>query len=122
MKNAFLFFIALFTCISIQVSGQTWSSPKRLTWTADYSKFPSITTDSGNNIHIVYSDKILGDWEIFYKDSSDGGTNWSGPARLTWNADWSTNPSIAKDSGSGMHVVWEDKTPGNYEIFYKNYK
>ena len=47
---------------------------------------------------------------------------WSALTRLCWNSGESVLPRIAVDSGSGVHVIWEDDTPGNGEIFYKNRK
>ncbi|HDT11228.1 MAG TPA: hypothetical protein ENN58_00670 [bacterium] len=39
--------------------------------------------------------------------------------RLTWNSGSSQYPAIAVDSNNHIHVVWQDWTPGNQEIFYK---
>ena len=104
--------------------GSSWSRVTRLTWNIGCSSVPSITTDSGSGIHVVWQDDTPG-WlldEIFYKLSPDGGITWSGITRLTWNSGISSWPSIAADSGSGVHVVWEDDATGNTEIFYKNRK
>lgn len=98
---------------------QTWSAPKRLTWNSGGSVVPVITVDSGNIIHVVWEDNSPGNNELFYKFSTDGGSNWSAIRRLTWNAGWSMYPSIAADKNTGIHVVWEDSTSGNSEIFYK---
>jgi hypothetical protein len=38
--------------------------------------------------------------------------------RLTYNAGDSGGPAVAI-SGSNIHVVWVDESPGNYEIYYK---
>ena len=39
--------------------------------------------------------------------------------RLTWNSGDSKNPSIVVDSGKNVHLVWNDNTLCNNEIFYK---
>lgn len=105
-------------------SGATWTKRlTQLTWNAGKFLYPSIAADSGSGIHLVWADDRMGDWEIFYKQSTDSGGNWSGVTRLTWNAgdSWRSR-LIAVNPGVGLHVVWEDNTPGNYEIFYKNRK
>jgi hypothetical protein len=102
--------------------GISWSGLIRLTWNSDNSFLPSIAVDSGSGVHIVWYDYSLGDAEILYKGSNDGGSTWSGITRLTWNLGDSANPSAAADSGGGIHVVWNDHTPANFEIFYKNRK
>jgi hypothetical protein len=47
---------------------------------------------------------------------------WTPSNRLTWTAGASESPSVAVGAGSIIHVVWEDATPGNHEIYYKNGK
>ena len=98
--------------------GLTWTT-KRLTWTARYSQNPAIAIDSSGNIHVVWQDNTSGNYEIYYKRSTDGGTTWQPPKRLTWSSGDSENPAIAIDSSGNIHVVWEDDTHGNYEIYYK---
>ena len=46
------------------------------------------------------------------------GDTWTPNKRLTWNAGNSDNPTIAVN-GSNIYVVWEDFTPGNFEIYFK---
>lgn len=97
----------------------TWTF-KRLTWTSGRSFTPAIARDSNNHIHLVWQEESPGNEEIFYKQSTDGGANWS-QNRLTWNSGNSSWPAIAVDSNNHIHVVWQDKSPGNNdnEIFYK---
>jgi hypothetical protein len=99
--------------------GSTWSASQRLTWTSGESQFPDIATDSGNAIHVVWSDDTPGAYEIYYRNSDDGGSTWSPTKRLTWTSGESLGPDIAIDSGDSIHVVWHDGTPGNAEIYYK---
>jgi hypothetical protein len=47
---------------------------------------------------------------------------WSSSKRLTWNSGYSQAPSIAADNNGDLHLVWDDGTRGNQEIFYKNRK
>ena len=47
---------------------------------------------------------------------------WNPSKRLTTNAGYSMSPAMAIDSANTIHVVWEDSTPGNYEIYYRNGK
>jgi len=103
-------------------NGATWSGIMRFTWNVGFSAHPSVAADSGSGIHVVWLDSTPMNYEIFYKVSTNGGGAWSGLTRLTWNAGSSENPSAAADSGNGIHVVWQDDTPGNIEIFYKNRK
>ena len=98
--------------------GSTWST-KRLSWTAALSRRPAIDVDSSDNIHVVWSDKIYGNNEIFYRNSTDGGSTWTGTLSVTSNSGSSDTPKITTDPSNNIHIVWADNTPGNYEIYYR---
>jgi len=44
--------------------------------------------------------------------------DWTPARRLTWNAGNSEHPAIAVDSTGGLHVVWQDATPGKGQYLY----
>ena len=100
-------------------SGTTWTALKRLTWNPEQSKNPVIALDSGGNAHVIWADKTPGNLEIFYKRSTNNYLNWGVITRLTWNNGLSESPSLYIDASDRMHLVWEDLSPGNREIFYK---
>jgi hypothetical protein len=81
--------------------------------------YPCIASDTGNNIHVVWTDLSPGNNEVFYKKSTNRGTNWPMTKRLTWNGGTSGAPAIGTDAGDNIYVLWNDETPGNYEIFFK---
>jgi len=97
--------------------GLTWGQDTRLTNNAASSECPSISV-SGSIVHVVWQDWRDGNPEIYYKRSTNGGTNWGADTRLTTNFYESRYPSVSV-SGSVMHVIWEDNRDGNYEIYYK---
>jgi len=73
---------------------------------------------SGDTVHVVWYDRRDGNWEIYYKRSIDAGMAWGPDTRLTTDSASSQNPSIAV-SGSNVHLVWQDRRDGNWEIYYK---
>jgi len=97
----------------------SWSVAKRLTWTSGGSYFVAMTIDPADNIHVAWNDTTPGNLEIYYKRSADGGNTWSAAKRLTWTSAASSEPAIATVSGNTIHVVWQDDTPGNAEIYDK---
>ena len=102
--------------------GASWMAAKRLSWTSGVSFSPVIAVDSSDNLHLVWDDDTPGNFEIYYKKSTDGGATWTANKRLTWTSSYSWNPAVAVDSLDYVHVVWEDDTPGNWEIYYKRGK
>jgi hypothetical protein len=46
------------------------------------------------------------------------GDTWTPNKRLTNTTNHSLHPAIAAN-GSNIYVVWEDYTPGSYEIYFK---
>jgi len=85
--------------------GITWSGVRRLTWLSGSSIYPVVCTDSSNNVHVVWHDDTPGNWEIYYKKSTDGGATWI-TKRLTWDVSSSMRPAIATDSKGFVHIVW----------------
>jgi hypothetical protein len=70
----------------------------------------------------VWSEGKAFDFEIVYKNSTDSGLSWSASERITWNTGFSYFPAVASDPLNFIYVVWQDKAPGNYEIFHKSRK
>jgi hypothetical protein len=71
-----------------------------------------------NNVFVVWQESVLGADEILLKKSTDRGITFSQTVNLSNNAGISECPSIATTEGN-LHIVWEDNTMGNHEVFYK---
>jgi hypothetical protein len=97
--------------------GSSWTN-ERLTCSSWDATYPAITSDSSDNIHVVWGDDLPFDSEIYHTRSTDGGMNWT-TKRLTWNLGDSEYPGIAVDSTDKIFVVWEDDSPGNDEIYFR---
>ena len=100
-------------------AGVTWSERMRLTWNEGESMYPSVTTDSTNCIHLVWSDGFAICRNIFYKRSTDDGATWTTQKKLTWNLCGANITSITADIDNRLHVVWSDYRLEDFEIFYK---
>jgi hypothetical protein len=111
--------VGLFVLVFAQGAKASWGSVQRLTWTSGDSMSPVIAIGSNNVVHVVWHDNTAGNFEIYYKRSTNGGATWSANQRLTWTSGSSTRPAIAIDSYNVIHVVWEDNTPGGTEVYYK---
>jgi hypothetical protein len=98
--------------------GATWQPFQMLTHNKGHSFIPDIAV-SGSNVYVVWEDDTPGNYEIYLRKSADQGATWQAPLRLTTNAGSSFNPALAIGR-SKIYVVWEDATPGNYEIYLKS--
>jgi hypothetical protein len=99
--------------------GTTWSMNKRLTWNSGNSYAPDISIDASGHLHVAWCDNTPGNYEIYYKKSTDGGDTWLSNRRLTWMSGDTLCLDIAADSSSNLHLVWPDTTAGADEIYYK---
>jgi hypothetical protein len=102
--------------------GESWGSIKRLTWTAGLSGQAVVAVDPSQAIHVVWSDNTPGNYELYFKRSIDGGITWGASQRLTWTQGGTYAPDMDIDSSDTIHIVWQDDTPGNMEIYYKKGK
>jgi len=98
-------------------TGATWQTVQRITNNAGNSNDPTIAID-GPIVYLSWTDYTPGNGEIYLEKSRDGGSTWQAAKRLTYNSGESFVPRIAV-SGASVYLVWEDKTPGNYEIYFK---
>src|SRR4030095_2389515 len=97
-------------------NGLSWGVETRLTNNAGYSSYPSISS-SGSLALVAWQENRDGNYEIYYKRSTNGGLSWGADTRLTNNSDSSYYPSVYV-SGSNVHVAWQDYRDGNWEVYY----
>jgi len=98
---------------------KTFSNLRRITWNSGESNNPSIAVDYNGHVHVVWMDNLKGNFEIYYKKSTNDGATWGRLKRITYNSGVSRCPLIAIDTSNNIHILWQDDTPGNFEIFYK---
>ena len=104
--------------INIQLMADiSWSADEKLTSNPSDPGIPSLAV-SGNNIHIVWHDLRDGNWEIYYKHSTDNGLTWQPDVRLTNDVSVSERASIAV-MGEQVYVVWQDERDNDKEIYFK---
>ena len=72
-----------------------------------------------NRIHLAWADKSSGTWDIYYAYSADGGVTFSKPAPVDSKATGAARgyPALALGPNGRMHIAWEDKRNGNWDIY-----
>jgi hypothetical protein len=119
MKRMGLIVLAIETLLLAQVARADWMPSQRLTWTSGASAVPQIAVDSIGIIHLVWPDYTPGSPEIYYRRSKDKGSTWTTKQRLTWTSSDSLYAVIAADTSSRIHMVWQDMTSDNCDLYFK---
>ena len=105
----------------VYVAYKSWSSDKRLTSNAarsDANPLGRSVASVGSYVYVAWADYRNGNWEIYFKRSTDNGLTWGPDTRLTSNAAVSEAASVAA-FGNNVYVAWEDNRAGNFDIFVK---
>lgn len=102
-------------------NGATWSDVVQLTDNTVGDLSPSILQAANGTIFIAWQSMELGNDEVFYKISSDGGASWSDAQQLTDDPYPDTSPSLGQTKDGRIWVTWSSYRTGDFEIFYKSY-
>lgn len=97
--------------------GVTWGSETRLTNNSALSLTPSVAV-SGTTVHVVWRDNRDGNYEIYYKRSTNGGVSWGTDIRLVNNSFDSGDPDLTV-SGSNVYASWMDIRDSYWAIYIK---
>lgn len=101
--------------------GLSWSLDKRLTVASSADSSPSIMQASNGTIWVAWASHRTGNYEIYYKTSSNNGETWTPDTQRTFEFNEDEDPSIMQASNGLIWVVWSSSRTGNYELFYETY-
>jgi hypothetical protein len=111
--------------------GVNWSLETQLTNDSNRDDHPSIMQAADGSVWVVWT-RVTNQYDLYYKNSSDGGVNWSEEKQLTNDTGNDLNPSITQAADGTIWVAWQSDRiwvedpwePGSYipqdDIFYKN--
>lgn len=95
--------------------GITWSSEIRLTTASGIKWDPAIAV-AEEVVHLVWGDNRDGEWNVYYKRSTDRGETWGSDVRLTDNVFAQQWPCVAVDD-SIVVVAWQDNEDVDGELW-----
>ncbi len=93
--------------------GQSFSTPANITNGNNYLELkPALAIDRNNKLHVVWEDNSLGGaWNIFYANSTDGGSTWSSSTRV--NPPMLANEYFDPD----IAINYSSSTPEIYVVY-----
>ena len=119
MAIALLFTVVAWATVPL-ADAIDWSSDTPLTTDADWDMRSSVMQARDGTLWVVWSsDRAENQWDLFYKTSTDNGSSWSPPIRLTTHLTIDEMPSVMQARDGTLWVVWVSRRTGNPEISYK---
>ncbi len=101
--------------------GSSWSNPELVTQSIQFNlRNPDIDVDSLGNAWVVYEDTSWGNPEIVVSVRDAAG--WNPRTRITNAPNEKGRPAIKVDNSDNVHLVWEDKRNGRWEIFWAEWQ
>lgn len=97
--------------------GQTWGQLVLLSAVSGKGWMPQLAT-SGNTLACVWEDFTEPQGRVLYRYGSSGGRVWGPEVQLNGSGGNALQPSIAL-RGDRVYAVWQDYSPGNWEIFFR---
>jgi N-acetylneuraminic acid mutarotase len=88
-------------------NGATWSGVTQLTTDPSTDREPCITQAADGTLWVVWYSSRSGNWDIWYKKSSDGGATWSAEVQLTTDPNGDLAPTITQAADGKLWAVWE---------------
>ena len=94
--------------------GSTWSTPQNISNSSADSLTSSVSTD-GTHVFVTWEESIGDTWEILLTSSTDGGSTWSTPQKISNSSADSSTSSVSTD-GTHLYLTWEESIGGFWEI------
>ena len=110
--------------IFYRVYDGTWSGDTQLTTDLSNNVNPAIVQSEDGKIWVFWSSDRMGpsgNWEIYYRTSSNNGASWSGDNRLTLDAHPDRRPSAMQAQDGKIWLVWFSNRLGNDDLFFSYY-
>lgn len=94
-------------------TGSAWSLPEDLSDTVtEQSIIPSVAVGQGGQAHVVWQEKVGGQYTIYYTWGVVG--YWSVPERLSESEAEAYLPSVAVNKGFTVYIGWDEGTLALY--------
>jgi hypothetical protein len=99
--------------------GDSWSQETQLISSGGANSGVSVCQALDGTIWLVWASDRTGNYEIFYKTSSNYGTSWSNDTQLTFHSGCDLKPAIHQLSDGAIWIVWSSSRSGGYDLRLK---
>jgi M6 family metalloprotease-like protein len=103
----------------VYISHKSWSECMRLSPFGDHHSYTTgrSVASVGGYVYVVSQDYRDGNWEIYFKRSTNNGFSWDADLRLTTTSGSSVGPVITA-YGSYIYIAWTEDVSGTNEIYF----
>lgn len=98
--------------------GSSFSNKKNISANYGLSVNPDLKLVA-NNVYILWIDYSVGNPEVYFKRSVDGGTSFSKLINLSNNPSYGEGDAAIGSFGNNVYVFWEDTDPAPYAILMR---
>jgi hypothetical protein len=87
-----------------------------------YIEHPDIAVDTVDDVHVVWSDRRDGHWEVYYQkqNSMSFPMTLINDTRVSDLDDYmSFSPALDTGRDDNVHIAWQDQRGGEWEIYYQ---
>ena len=115
-----LLFASIFAIINYSTNYANAEEQTLITSSTSTTGSDEVAAASGSNRFVVWFDNTSGNWEIWFRRSTDNGATWKPAVNLSNNLGDSGLPRISV-SGSNVYVVWWQQLEGSSQadIFFR---
>lgn len=99
--------------------GITWSKGSRFTTNLGNDGNPTAVSTREGNLWVFWVSDKDGNYEIYYRNSSNNGMTWSPETRFTYSNSTERRPFATQAQDGTIWVVWYGNKSGNDDLWYK---
>ncbi|MFA5406271.1 MAG: sialidase family protein [Candidatus Nanoarchaeia archaeon] len=96
-----------------------WTQPVIMSADDDLISNNPFIVSGSDRLYLVWQDNSSGNYNIYFKSSTDYGATWSSSSQLTSAVSYSNNPSLAVND-SNLYLTWADNRDGEFKIYFKS--
>jgi hypothetical protein len=99
--------------------GASWTQETQLTVDNSANVGVSAFQASNGTIWVVWASDRTGNYDLYYKTSSNLGASWSNDTQLTFHPAIDLKPVIHQMSDKSIWIVWSSNRNGSYDLYQK---